>query len=67
MLEIHYAVVGDEDRVKTYDKAQDFIGAQLREVPDLQDNFHVKKVSLDGQAIQLDDATIGGLFNYLQK
>lgn len=66
MLEIHYAVVGDEERVKNYPDAKSFISAQLLEVPDLQDNFKVKKVLLDGKELQLPEATIGGLFNYLQ-
>lgn len=67
MLEIHYVVAGSKEEVKKYDKASDFVGAQYKEVPDLQDNYHVAKVLLAGKEIELDDKTIGGLFNYLNK
>ncbi len=67
MLEIHYAVVGEEDRVKTYDSAQHFIDAQMMEVPDLQDDFRINKVILDGKPLELTDATVGGLFNQLHQ
>ncbi|PAB01438.1 hypothetical protein AKL21_04470 [Enterococcus canintestini] len=67
MLEIHYSIAGSQEEVKKYDKASDFVGAQYKEVPDLQDNYQVTKVLLDGKEIDLDDKTIGGLFNYLNK
>lgn len=67
MLEIHYAVVGGEDRVKTYDTPQKFVNAQMLEVPDLQDDFKINQVLLDGETIHLTDATVGGLFNYLNQ
>ncbi len=67
MLEIHYIPIGDEETVKTYDKASDFVAAQYKEVPDLQDNYHVTKALVDGKEIELSDKTIGGLFAYLNK
>lgn len=66
MLEIYYVVDGSETS-KSYQKAADFVGAQLREVPDLEDYYHVNRALLDGQTINLSDATIGGLFRELNK
>ena len=65
MLEIHYSVDTSDELVKIYDKASDFVTAQYKEVPDLQDNFHVNKVVIDGKEIQLKEPSIGGLFTYL--
>lgn len=65
MLEIHYIPVGGAEKVKTYETANDFLAAQYLEVPELQDNSHVTKVLLDGQAVELQDKTVAGLFDYL--
>lgn len=68
MLEIHYSTTtGGDENVKTYDSAKDFIAAQLLEVPAFEDYYHVTKVVLNGNEIDLKDKTIGGLFNYLNK
>ncbi|KAF1291198.1 hypothetical protein BAU14_11110 [Enterococcus sp. CU9D] len=67
MLEIHYIPIGDEETVATYDKASDFVAAQYKEVPDLQDNYRVTKALVDGKEIELSDKTIAGLFAYLNK
>lgn len=67
MLEIHYTQDGTNEDIKTYEAAKDFVAAQYKEVPDLQDNFKVKKVLIDGKELQLTDATIGGLFNELNQ
>ncbi|MGX7351855.1 hypothetical protein RU97_GL001273 [Enterococcus canis] len=66
MLVIHYQVAG-EAVVKEYAKVGDFVGAQLREVPDLQDYYIVTEATVDGQPVALSDKTIGGLFNVLNK
>lgn len=67
MLEIHYIPVGGAEKVKTYETANAFLAAQYLEVPELQDNAHLVKALLDGQAIQLQDQTIAGLFNYFNQ
>lgn len=66
MLVITYELNGSE-KEKTYASANDFIAAQLKEVPDMPDYYHVSKATIDGEAITLDDKTISGLFNYLNK
>ncbi|MBU5366427.1 hypothetical protein ACFFH2_12425 [Enterococcus devriesei] len=66
MLVITYELNGSE-KEKTYNAASDFVGAQLKEVPDLPDYYHVVKATVDGEEINLDDKTISGLFNYLNK
>lgn len=67
MLEIHYVAAGNQELVKTYEKASDFIAKQYLEVPDLQDDYKVTKVSLDGKDLELPEKTIGGLFNVLNQ
>lgn len=69
MLEIHYssAKTDTHENVKTYPKASDFVAAQYKEVPDLQDYYVVHSATIDGQAIDLADQTILGLFNYLNQ
>lgn len=66
MLAITYEMNGSE-KEKSYASANDFVAAQLKEVPDLPDYYHVVKATIDGQAIDLSDKTISGLFNYLNK
>lgn len=65
MLEIHYTVNNNAEYVKTYEKASDFVAAQYKEVPDLQDNYTIVKVLLDGNELSLKEKTVGGLFDYL--
>lgn len=64
MLVITYEL-NDLEKEKTYNSANDFIAAQLKEVPDLPDYYHVQKATVDGKEIDLTDKTISGLFNYL--
>ncbi|MDT2736956.1 hypothetical protein P7H00_07430 [Enterococcus pseudoavium] len=66
MLVITYSL-NDSKEEKTYASAKDFIAAQLKEVPDLPDYYHVVQVTLDGKEIDLADKSISGLFNYLNK
>ncbi|KAF1301264.1 MULTISPECIES: DUF4649 family protein [Enterococcus] len=67
MLEIHYIVSDHAESIKTYPKASDFVAAQYKEVPDLQDNYPVTKVLIDGKEVLLENKTIGGLFDYLNR
>ncbi|MBL1224325.1 hypothetical protein IW510_04400 [Enterococcus sp. BWR-S5] len=69
MLEIHYLVTKDDtvESVKKYEKAADFVAAQQREVPDLEDYFHVTEALVDGEKLTLDEPTIYGLFNKLNQ
>lgn len=64
MLVIKYKNNGAES-TKEYQKVEEFIGAQYREVPDLQDYFQIVSVSIDGKEIELTDKTVSGLFSYL--
>lgn len=66
MLVITYEL-NDSEKEKTYASANDFVAAQLKEVPDLPDYYHVVNATVDGKEINLDDKTISGLFNYLNK
>lgn len=66
MLVITYEL-NDSEKEKTYTSANDFVAAQLKEVPDLPDYYHVVNATVDGKEINLDDKTISGLFNYLNK
>ncbi|MBO0454511.1 MULTISPECIES: hypothetical protein [Enterococcus] len=66
MLEITYEL-NNSEKEKEYASANDFIAAQLKEVPDLPDYYHVVKAIVDGKEISLTDKTISGLFNYLNK
>ncbi|MGM0213241.1 hypothetical protein [Enterococcus sp. AZ109] len=64
MLKINYRI-NEQMNNKTYPAAKDFIAAQLKEVPDLPDYYHVDEAWLDDRKIELTDATIAGLYNYL--
>ncbi|OJG44601.1 hypothetical protein RV02_GL000207 [Enterococcus gilvus] len=66
MLVITYEM-NDAKKEKTYASANDFVAAQLKEVPDLPDYYHVVEATVDGKEISLEDKTISGLFNYLNK
>ena len=66
MLAITYELNGSQ-KEKTYTNANDFVAAQLKEVPDLPDYYHVVKATVEGKEIDLTDKTISGLFNYLNK
>ncbi|MBO1308510.1 hypothetical protein JZO70_20215 [Enterococcus sp. 669A] len=66
MLKINYRT-NEQTNQKTYPAAKDFIAAQLKEVPDLADYYHVDEAWLDDQKIELTDSTIAGLYNYLAK
>ncbi|MGL4697985.1 hypothetical protein [Enterococcus larvae] len=69
MLEIHYLVTSSDtvESVKIYEKAADFVAAQQREVPDLEDYFHVTEASVDGKKLELKEPTIYGLFSKLNQ
>lgn len=64
MLVITYEL-NDSEKEKTYSSANDFVAAQLKEVPDLPDYYHVVRATIDGKEVDLTDKTISGLFNYL--
>jgi len=66
MLVITYEL-NEAEKEKTYNSASDFVAAQFKEVPDLPDYYHVIKATVDGKEISLEDKTISGLFNYLNK
>lgn len=66
MLVITYEM-NESQKEKTYTSANEFVAAQLKEVPDLPDYYHVVKATIDGKEIALSDKTISGLFNYLNK
>lgn len=66
MLVITYEL-NHSEKEKSYASANDFVAAQLKEVPDLPDYYHVTKATVDGNPIDLEDKTISGLFNYLNK
>lgn len=65
MLKFAYSQNGQNFQWAEYAKASDFVAAQFKEVPDLQDYLKVKEITVDGVAVDLPDATVGGLFNYL--
>lgn len=64
MLEIHY-LEGQNEQLKTYPASADFVRQQQLEVPDFEDYTKITKVTVDGSALALTDATMGGLYNYL--
>lgn len=64
MLTITYQKSGSNE-TKTYANANEFIAAQLKEVPDLPDYYHVVSATLNNQPLKLTDQTISGLFNQL--
>lgn len=66
MLVIIYDVNGSEKTVN-YSSPNDFLAAQLKEVPDLPDYYHVLTATINDKEIALQDKTISGLFNYLNK
>lgn len=66
MLIIYY-FVDDTVTKKTYQNAAAFIEAQLKEVPDLEDYYRIDKVILADQELVLNNKTIGGLFEHLNK
>ena len=66
MLIIRYTNHGSEF-TKEYKDVNAFLGAQLLEVPELQDFYEIISVTLNGEVVVLDDMTIGGLFNSLNK
>ncbi|MBV7389580.1 MULTISPECIES: hypothetical protein [Enterococcus] len=66
MLIIYY-FIDDTVTKKAYQNAADFIGAQLKEVPDLEDYYRIDKVILADQELTLKNKTIGGLFDHLNK
>lgn len=63
MLVITYAI-NNSEKETTYPGTDDFVAAQLKEVPDF---YHVVKATVDSNEIALKDKTISGLFNYLNK
>ncbi|MGX7204044.1 DUF4649 family protein [Enterococcus pingfangensis] len=66
MLVITYEA-NNSEKIVNYPSANDFLAAQLKEVPDLPDYYHVVKVTIEDKEIALQDKTISGLFNHLNK
>ena len=66
MLVITYEL-NDSKKEKTYTAANDFVAAQVKEVPDLPDYYRMVSATVDGKELNLSDKTISGLFNYLNK
>ncbi|WP_336272452.1 hypothetical protein [Latilactobacillus sakei] len=64
MLVIKY-VNGQNSAEKIYQKAAEFVANQQLEVPDFEDYVQIAEVTLDGKPLTLDDATMRGLYNYL--
>ncbi len=64
MLVIQYRNAG-QIQEKTYRSANEFVSAQYREVPDLEDYYEIIAVTLDGKAIEVPGKTIGDLFSVL--
>ncbi|XRJ98007.1 hypothetical protein ACPBEI_04640 [Latilactobacillus sakei] len=66
MLVIKY-VNGQNSAEKIYQKAAEFVANQQLEVPDFEDYVQITEVTLDGKPLTLDDATMRGLYNYLNR
>lgn len=66
MLVIQY-VNGQTDAEKVYQKAAEFVANQQLEVPNFEDYVVIKQVTLDGQPLTLADATMRGLYDYLNQ
>ncbi|MGM9900857.1 hypothetical protein [Latilactobacillus sakei] len=66
MLVIKY-VNGQNSAEKIYQKAAEFVANQQLEVPDFEDYVQITEVTLDGKPLTLDDATMRGLYNYLNQ
>lgn len=66
MLVIKY-VNGQNSAEKIYQKAAEFVANQQLEVPDSEDYVQIAEVTLDGKPLTLDDATMRGLYNYLNQ
>lgn len=66
MLVIKY-VNGQNSAEKIYQKAAEFVANQQLEVPDFEDYVQITEVTLDGKPLTLADATMRGLYNYLNQ
>ena len=66
MLLIQY-VSGQTSAEKVYQKAAEFVANQQLEVPDFEDYVQIKQVTLDDKPLTLTDATMRGLYNYLNQ
>lgn len=66
MLVIQY-VSGQTSAEKVYQKAAEFVANQQLEVPDFEDYVQIKQVTLDDKPLTLTDATMRGLYNYLNQ
>ena len=66
MLVIQY-VSGQTSAEKVYQKATEFVANQQLEVPDFEDYVQIKQVTLDDKPLTLTDATMRGLYNYLNQ
>ena len=66
MLVIKY-VNGQNSAEKIYQKAAEFVANQQLEVPDFEDYVQITEVTLDGKPLTLADATMRGLYNYLNR
>ncbi|GEP25085.1 MAG: hypothetical protein ABF679_10955 [Lentilactobacillus diolivorans] len=63
MLKIEYENGGEQESID-YKSAADFMANQRLEVPDLEDYYKIKRVTLDGTPITLSDKTIIGLYKH---
>lgn len=66
MLVIKY-VNGQNSAEKIYQKAAEFVANQQLEVPYFEDYVQITEVILDGKPLTLADATMRGLYNYLNQ
>nr|WP_233993428.1 hypothetical protein [Latilactobacillus sakei] len=66
MLVIKY-VNGQNSAEKIYQKAAEFVANQQLEVPDFEDYVQITEVTFDGKPLTLADATMRGLYNYLNQ
>lgn len=64
MLEILYIKNGSKETAH-FDSAKVFLASQYLEVPPFQDHYPVEEARLDDVKLDLPEATIGGLFNFL--
>lgn len=68
MLTVHYYLTKEAEQTAVYKTVDAFMTAQLKEVPDLQDNYLVSRVVLDGKELtHLAGQRISQVFAYLSK
>lgn len=62
MLKIKY---DNNNKVKEYKSAKEFVGNQQLEVPDFEDYIKIDEITLDEKNLVVEPMTMIGLFNYL--